>query len=55
MRNELLAEIRQELIDTGQATPLLLDYLDDRIKQCIDNFMVNYLSDIDEKRGDHGE
>lgn len=41
-------DIRQELIDDGHASKLLLDYIDDRIAQTVDNRLMHGFADVEE-------
>lgn len=43
-----LDDMRRELIESGQATSDLLDYLDDRIKQIVSDKISQALADFQE-------
>lgn len=41
-------DIRQELIDDGHASKMLLDYIDERIDQAIANKLMHGFADVEE-------
>lgn len=40
--------IRQELVESGQASQTLLDYIDDCIEQTLANLLTNLQGDLEE-------
>lgn len=48
-RKSFLAAIRQELIESGEVSETLLDYLEDLIKDRVEACLVNQATEGDER------